>query len=166
MKTRMTTLTFSLCVALTLTALASTASAQDPAGTQAAAPVALNRLLVAHDIEDREPVRFEEPFTVGQAPVFVFVDVANPSGPEGELTLQWTHESGQVFAQTLSYGQSRRWRTWASRRMGERWSGAWRVEVFASDGRSLGAIDFEVAPAPDIERGLLGTYSEPRPLDC
>lgn len=113
--------------------------------------IALNRLTTAHEIVDREPVGGDGEYYADEARVFVFVDIHNPEGPEGEVTLQWRHESGRVFAQTLEYGQSRRWRTWASRRMNAGAVGAWEVEVFDAGARSLGTLTFEVLSPDDSD---------------
>ncbi|MCA9564436.1 MAG: DUF2914 domain-containing protein [Myxococcales bacterium] len=133
-------LTTLIILSISLT-LAGSAIAQD------SRPVALNRLLTASEIVDREPQGESAEFSSDGNRVYVFVDVYNPDTEGGELTMTWTHEGGSSHSQTVEYGQSRRWRTWAARRMNERQEGEWTVTVTNSQGEVLGEVSFEVVPS-------------------
>ncbi len=124
---------------------------------QVSPAVTLNRLLAAHQIEAREPLGVGVPHLNDGSRVYVFIDVRNPEGPEGELTVLWHHnDRDREYVQTIEYGTSPRWRTWVARRMVERHVGSWSVTVSDAQGVVVGDLDFEVqatqAPVADINQ--------------
>lgn len=124
---------------------------------QVSPAVTLNRLLAAHQIEAREPLGVGVPHLNDGSRVYVFIDVRNPDGPEGELTVSWHHnDRDREYEQTIEYGTSPRWRTWVARRMVERHIGSWSVTVSDAQGVVVGDLDFEVqatqAPVADINQ--------------
>ena len=112
----------------------------------------LNRALAATDVQDREPVGVNGPFEASGQPVYIFVDVHNPDGPEQTLTFEWNHPaSGHTYSQTMDAGVSPRWRTWVRHRVRDGQHGAWTVDVLTADGCSLDRVTFEVAEGEQVD---------------
>jgi len=93
-------------------------------------PVALNRLLFTRAIADREPTAPATRFVANGEPVYVFMEIANPTGPEGTVRIEWAAPSGNnPAAQTMEVGVSPTWRTWVRHRVGGSELGEWSVTV-------------------------------------
>ncbi len=144
-----TALTSTIVMTLLATVALAASSSAAFACEEGEGVVSLNRLQTARAIESREPVGSELPLTADGERVYVFIDVHNPDGPDGELTVVWKHhDRNREYTQTIEYGSSVRWRTWVARRMPERYVGSWSVEVYDEVGTEVGYLEFEVEPQP------------------
>ena len=122
--------------------------------------VHLNRLLIARQVEDREPSDTEGNFYADGERLYVFVDVYNRTDPDLTVTVVWHRvDTGREFSTELEVGESRRWRTWAYHRMSESQAGQWQVSIIDNQGRELGSVEFEVLP---IETDLSEAVAESR----
>ena len=140
----------SLLLALSLTLGAPTLMAYEGSHASASAPpvdggLSVRRLVVAHDIADREPVGVGAPITTAQDRVYAFVEVRNASNDGRAVRIQFDGPGGRrVGNVTLEVpGAQRRFRTWGYTRYIET-PGTWRATVIAEDGTVLASQEFEV----------------------
>jgi hypothetical protein len=103
------------------------------------------RAVVAHDVQEREPVGTDGPFRADGEPTYVFMQVNNPDGPEKEYTLRWLYSGSDAapFTQSITAGVSPMWRTWARHRIREGQVGTWTVEIINPDGCVAETVSFE-----------------------
>ena len=111
--------------------------------------ISLNRAVAAREIQNREPLNTEGPFTADGERLYIYLDVCNPTGEHQELTVTMHHlDRDRQVTQTVDVGPSRRWRTWVYHRMRSSQAGDWRVEVRAPDGSLLSEMSFQVVAEP------------------
>jgi hypothetical protein len=127
------------------------ASDEDKASEQAidpSAPLSVARLVLAHDVDKREPVRPSESFVRGQTDQIVaFVDVRNPESANSAVDVIFVRPDGRERAAIrLRVGESPRWRTWAITRLATE-AGQWGVVVRDAKGKELARTTFEVVNA-------------------
>ena len=80
------------------------------------------------------------PSTVGK--IYCFTRVKGAAEPT-EIVHVWYLNDEEKARVTLSV-RSKYWRTWSSKRMLEQWTGKWRVDVQAADGKLLRSSEFLV----------------------
>jgi hypothetical protein len=125
-------------------------AAAEPDAADAASeppPVELARVVVARDVEGREPVG-AAPFADDVERVYLFVEARN-DGPEGaSLAVEWIGPEGTRGRPiALEVPVAPRWRTWATTRRVQGRPGRWTVVVRSAE-RELARRAFEVRPAP------------------
>lgn len=140
----------SLMLALTLSlgALSLLASPADHAAASAPpvdGAISVRRLVVAHDIAEREPVVGTTPITTTQERVYAFLEVRNPGVEARAVRVYFDGPAGRrVGNVTLEVpGAQRRFRTWGYTRYIET-PGTWRALVVTEDGTVLASQEFEV----------------------
>ena len=114
-------------------------------GTAASAAVTVSRLVVAHDVVEREPVVREDAFAGGQDRVFAFVEARNLDAADGAIRIYFDGPNGQRVGDIgLEVpGAQRRWRTWGfSRNVSA--PGTWEAVVVDAHGTVLASEAFEV----------------------
>jgi hypothetical protein len=105
--------------------------------------ISLTRATIARGVEHREPYGTSGPFRATGEPVYLHLEVDNPTGAEREMTIRWRHRSSDhLFTQTLEAGDSPRWRTWVYHRIWEDQTGDWEVEILDPSGCRIGEIAF------------------------
>ena len=130
-----------------------------PAGSSAlAAPVAsaeikaenaglrLKRFVVTHKIANREPVAGSEPFKLGSAPVYAFVEFENSARASRSIRVMFQNEDTKATVGHVKLtvpATSERFRTWGNTRMIKD-PGRWVAVVSTVDGVELGRAPFEV----------------------
>jgi len=126
-----------------------------PAAEAAAAPsheevhadngLTLRRFVVAHDVENREPVGAESPFMSTGEPVFAFMELRNESSEALEVRVTFEREDGRAVGPvTLEIpANAPRWRTWA-RSSWLRTPGTWTAVVRTAEGEILQSVEFEI----------------------
>lgn len=110
--------------------------------------VTLNRVSLARGVDrpQREPFGVSRHFVADGSPVYVFMDVHNPSGPEQEMTVRWEHlGSDHTFTQTIPAGASPRWRTWVYHRIWPGQLGDWRVQILTPSACQVAELTFETS---------------------
>jgi hypothetical protein len=119
-----------------------------PSGARSASAttaVTVRRLVVAHDVVEREPVVREGAFAGGQDRVFAFVEARNLDAAEGAIRIYFDGPDGQRVGDIgLEVpGAQRRWRTWGySRNVSA--PGTWEAVVVDASGAVLAREAFEV----------------------
>ena len=124
---------------------ARTARAVARATSVASEGLSVRRLVVATDIENREPVGASSRFDTDTDRLFAFVEAVNESDEDGELRVTFEAEDGaEVGFITLNIpANSPRWRTWAwSRNVHE--VGSWTAVIRTADGAELAREHFEI----------------------
>jgi hypothetical protein len=105
----------------------------------------LKRLVVAHKIENREPVASDE-FTLGSAPVYAFVEFENSARAARSVRVMFQNQETKATVGHVKLtvpGTSERFRTWGNTRL-IRDPGHWVAVVSTVDGVELGRAPFEV----------------------
>lgn len=120
------------------------APTRGPSGSVATG-LSVRRLVVAHDVVDREPVVRESTFEAGRDRVFAFVEARNAGADAGAVHIYFEGPTGQRVGDIgLDVpGAQRRWRTWGySRNVST--PGTWEAVVVDDDGHVLAREAFEV----------------------
>jgi len=128
-----------------------TAEPDDEPAVDLDAELRVKRLVIAHGVENREPVQPATAFTKGeQERIYAFVEVGNQDRANSEIFVSFvrkgTEERGRI---RLRVGASPRWRTWAYTRLA-REEGQWVAIVRDARGDELARTEFEIrggAPA-------------------
>ena len=107
--------------------------------------VAIQRLVTASGIEQREPVDPTSTFGPHHDRVYAFVDASNDADSDKSLFVHFIGPNGKVSGgiELEIPASVPRWRTWAYTRNFDA-QGLWRVEVRDAEGSLLGALPFEV----------------------
>ena len=107
--------------------------------------VAIQRLVTASGIEQREPVDPTSTFGPHHDSVYAFVDASNDADSDKSLFVHFIGPNGKVSGgiELEIPASVPRWRTWAYTRNFDA-QGLWRVEVRDAEGSLLGALPFEV----------------------
>ena len=109
------------------------------------ADLRVKRLVLAQDVENREPVKPATEFTKKDASrIFAFVEVGNPDQKDSEIFVSFKPAGGKEGAPIrLRVGASPRWRTWATTQ-NARSAGTWEVIVRNPRGEIIGKQSFTV----------------------
>jgi hypothetical protein len=127
----------------TVTKSASAPTSAKSSAKSVAGELSVRRLVVAHAIENREPVSVAE-LKLGDSPIVAFVELANSGSDEQRVIVTFERGGSSVgHIQLRVPAQSRRWRTWAeTRRIRE--PGEWQAVVHSEDGKELSRTTFSV----------------------
>jgi hypothetical protein len=126
---------------------AETAPMEEAAAPEEMAPAAepffgVGRLVVATGVEEREPVGVAETFEASVVRVACFLE-ATDVREDTTAAFVWYHEGEEISRVDLPLGQSPRWRTYSTKKLGDR-SGAWKVEVRDASDAVVGSVSFTV----------------------
>ena len=124
-----------LSAALVLTVMVAGAAAQG-------APFSVERLVVGTDVQEREPVGITDVFPAGTEIVFCFLEARDVSQPVS-IQMVWYFGEEEVARVPLSLGAGSRWRTYASKKIGDR-QGNWKVYLQDETDQTLGSVQFVV----------------------
>jgi hypothetical protein len=105
----------------------------------------LKRFVVAHKIENREPVAGDE-FKLGSAPVYAFVEFENSARAARSVRVMFQNQDTKATVGHVKLtvpGTAERFRTWGNTRL-IRDPGHWVAVVSTVDGVELGRAPFEV----------------------
>lgn len=131
-------LAFALIVSFAIT---SPAVGQEKAETGAQL-FSISTIVVAEDVQDREPVGVAETFPASTEKVYCFIEAVNIS-EDTEATFVWYHEGQEMRTFTLPIMQGHRWRSFAYKNLHGK-GGNWKVEVKDTTGNSVKSIPFKV----------------------
>ena len=105
----------------------------------------LKRIVVAHKIENREPVVGDD-FKLGSAPVYAFVELENSARDARDIRVMFQNEDTKATVGHVKLtvpATQTRFRTWGNTRL-IRDPGRWVAVVSTPDGIELGRAPFEV----------------------
>jgi hypothetical protein len=105
-------------------------------------PFTIARLEMCTGVENREPVGVADTFTVDMGVVYAFLE-ARDIPEETTVSFVWFHGDEEVARVPVKIGQSSRWRTHSSKKLGGR-IGAWKVEIQDAQNAVLGTAAFTV----------------------
>lgn len=119
-------------------------AANDAQGASSSS-VSVRRLVVAHDVVEREPVVREGAFTAGEDRVFAFVEARNGDAADASIRIYFDGPNGQRVGDIglAVPGAQRRWRTWGFSRYVTT-PGTWEAVVVNDAGTVLAREAFEV----------------------
>ncbi|MCG2720757.1 MAG: DUF2914 domain-containing protein [Thermodesulfovibrionales bacterium] len=102
----------------------------------------ISRMVVAQDVQDREPVGVADTFPASTEKVYCFIEAMNIS-EDTEATFVWYHEGQEMRTFTLPIMQGPRWRAFAYKNLHGK-MGNWKVEIKDKTGNSVKSISFKV----------------------
>ncbi|ADH85509.1 DUF2914 domain-containing protein [Desulfurivibrio alkaliphilus] len=102
----------------------------------------LERVKLAAEVVEREPVGVADTFSADQERVYAFIE-AREVQADTTVNFIWYRNEQEVATVPLPLRKSPRWRTFSSVTIQDR-SGDWRVELHDEQGRVLWAADFRV----------------------
>jgi len=102
----------------------------------------LGRFVTCQRIVDREPVGITETFPDDTVKVYAFIEALDIAKETG-IKIEWLFEDKQAAIIELTLGQSKRWRTYSSKRIGIR-HGNWEVRLLDSQDNLLRSLAFTV----------------------
>ncbi len=110
----------------------------------AASDIVVKRIVVTRAIENREPVATTE-FSVGDEPVFAFLELENKSDAPAVIRVTFEHASGKTVGHVKLEvpAHQTRWRTWGKTRF-IRQPGSWNAVVRSEGGEEISRKSFEV----------------------
>ncbi len=132
-------LAFLLIFAVSMTSLV---FGQEQAEPQEATKFSISKIVIAGDVQDREPVGVAEIFPASTEKVYCFIEATNIS-ENTEATFVWYHEGKEMRTFTLPLIQGQRWRTFAYKNLYGQ-MGNWKVEIRNPAGNSIESISFKV----------------------
>ena len=140
--------TFIYCLALALCLSAGFVLAQQapaPAPAAKAAPAAglnISRMEIAGSVENRQPVGIAATFPAATEKVFCYLEFKDVP-QDANITYVWTLGPNEMGKVTQQVKKSWRWRTWASKTLGNM-KGDWKVDVLDESGALLKSATFKV----------------------
>ncbi|MBN2185465.1 MAG: DUF2914 domain-containing protein [Candidatus Krumholzibacteriota bacterium] len=96
-------------------------------------------------IEERQPVGANSQFFSSLERVFCFTRITGAAG-ETKIYHVWYFGEDKKAKVELNVGSSN-WRTWSSKRIADKCSGAWRVDIVLEDGQVIGSREFIYKPS-------------------
>lgn len=112
----------------------------------AAVPLQLERLVVTHAIDEREPAAVDA-ITIGERPVIAFIELKNPDEQAQRVVVTFEPKEGGEkvgFIELEVPGKAPRWRTWGNTQRVTR-PGQWVAVVSSEGGEELGRTEFRVS---------------------
>jgi len=112
------------------------------------AVLTVNRLVIAHDVEAREPLGPTTTFARGESDrIYAFVEVGNANSASSAIYVSFVRDGEPEHGSIeLRVGESTRWRTWAYTRLAKE-EGDYAVIVRNALGEELARSSFEIVSA-------------------
>jgi Protein of unknown function (DUF2914) len=106
--------------------------------------VKIDRFVLAHGVDQREPVEESERFT-GDTKIFAFVQLANPEGAPFAFRVHWEKADGPVsqYGVKLNVETAPRYRTWSWTAI-PREPGAYKAVLRTLDGKEIAVKPFTI----------------------
>ena len=104
--------------------------------------VQVTRVVVATDVQDREPVGEAGSFPASVGTVY-FYTVFEGDFPPSSFEHVWARD-GEEVARVEVNARGPRWRTWSAKQIPADWTGAWTVTVVDAQGNELESVEFTV----------------------
>lgn len=102
----------------------------------------LKRLVIAKDVQNREPVGISDTFSATTKRVYCFVD-AKEIKKDTQIKFVWYWQGKKMHTYKLPLKQGYRWRTFAYKNLfGHK--GNWKVKIKDSEGYLVKSISFKV----------------------
>lgn len=104
--------------------------------------LSVERMEIALDVVDLEPVDAGKEFSSDVEELFCFTQI---KGAEGETTIKhvWYYEN-ELVAEIKLPVKSSLWRTYSAKKILSSWTGEWTVDVFSAEGEILKSMTFTV----------------------
>lgn len=115
---------------------------QEQAEPRGAPEFSISRIVIAGDVQDREPIGVAETFPASTEKVYCFIEAANIS-ENTEAIFVWYHEGQEMRTFSLPIMQGPRWRAFAYKNLYGK-TGNWKVEIKDKTGNSVKSIAFKV----------------------
>ena len=107
--------------------------------------VSANEIIFCTGVEERQPVGANSQFFSSLERVFCFTRIKGAIG-ETKIYHVWYFGEDEKAKVELNVGSSD-WRTWSSKRISDKYSGAWRVDIVLEDDQVIGSKEFIYKPS-------------------
>jgi hypothetical protein len=108
----------------------------------AVAQTKVNRIILTSGIENKEPLAPVTNIIEGTENLVCFTEIQSNEYPT-EITHIWIHNQNIEAEVKLNVG-SPKWRTYSTKNIPLGKTGAWKVEIYAKDGKLIDSVDFTV----------------------
>jgi len=114
--------------------------------------VQVDRFVLAHAVEGREPVDESDVFSTDTKEIFAFVQVANAKGLPYAFKVHFEPLDGPAtpYGVQLTVPTAARFRTWSWTRI-QRTPGRYKAVLRTLEGKDIAQREFEIEPATDDE---------------
>ncbi len=102
----------------------------------------IKELVVAEDVQNREPVGVSDTFSSTRGKVYCFIK-ATDIAQDSEIIVTWYFEEKKIYTYTLPLKKGNRWRTFAYKNVSGK-KGDWRVVIRDSDRHIYKSAPFTV----------------------
>jgi hypothetical protein len=105
----------------------------------------ISRLVLARDIEDREPVDADSRFSPDEERIYAFMEMVNASDEDKQVVVTFERDDGTSVGHIRVNvpAHSPRWRTWAWTRHANT-PGTWTAVISTPEGTEIGRERFEI----------------------
>ena len=102
----------------------------------------VERLVVAADIQNREPIGIAETFSASTDMVYCFLETTNIK-QDTQVTFKWYYEGKEIHSYEMPLKKGDRWRTFTYKNLyGQK--GTWEVAVKDASGETVKTVSFTV----------------------
>jgi hypothetical protein len=114
--------------------------------------VKIDRFVLAHKVEGREPVDEGDVFSADTKEIFAFVQLANDKDAPYAFTVHWEPVDGPAspYGVKLTVPTASRWRTWSWTRI-QREPGKYKAVLRTVDGEDIATKEFTIEASPTLE---------------
>ncbi len=106
------------------------------------AQFSIQKLVIAEDVENREPVGVSDTFPATTEKVYCFLEAVDIA-QDTQISFLWYLEGKKIHSYELPIKQGSRWRTFSSKNLyGQK--GNWKVEIKDSLSNTVKSISFKV----------------------
>lgn len=102
----------------------------------------ISKMVIAENVQNREPVGVSETFPASTEKVYCFIEVIDIK-EDAEVTFVWYHEEQELETFTIPIMRGQRWRTFAYKNLYGR-TGTWEVEIKDKEDNPIKSIKFTV----------------------
>jgi hypothetical protein len=129
-------------ILFTLILLTVCAASKITQGQEQSPIFSVERLVVAADIQNREPIGIAETFPEATEMVYCFLETKNIK-EDTKVNFKWYYEGKEIHSYEMPLKQGDRWRTFAYKNLyGQK--GSWKVAVEDSIGQTVKTVSFIV----------------------
>jgi hypothetical protein len=106
------------------------------------AEVKVNRIAISKSIQNREPVQAQNEFKNDVKKLYCFTEIVTDKFPTKVVHI-WLYKDNIVAEVPLNVN-SKKWRTYSSKKISPTAIGDWKVEIYSEDGKLIDSINFTV----------------------
>jgi hypothetical protein len=106
------------------------------------AEIKVNRIAIAKNIQNREPAQVQKEFKNNVKKLYCFTEIVTDKFPTKVVHI-WLYKDN-IVAEVPLVVNSKKWRTYSSKKINPTAIGEWKVEIYSEDGKLIDSINFTV----------------------